>query len=168
MNRLMEFLAMLMERRIGFKMDEVMEGTHHFVNEAGPPGEHPMSFRVTWGARNIQDFANPFDPGFMSSFLEGTVDVEGLARDAPCKGTLQLLYFTEGKIRYTFDFKDDRGRPCRYVGEKADIRPWNLYPTHTTCYGTITDADTGKEISRSIVYFRLSTTPAFLMSFRLA
>ena len=127
-----------------------------------------MSFRVTWGARDMQSFMNPFDQGFMSSFLMGTVTAGGLVENAPCKGTLELLYFTDAKIRYTFDFKDGKGRDLRYVGEKVDIRPWNLYYTHTTCYGTITEMETGKEISKSIVYFRLLAAPAFLMSFRLA
>ncbi len=167
MNRLMEFLVMLMERRVGFKMDEEMKGMHHFVGEAGPPGSFPISFRVTWGPRHIQDFFNPLDPEFLTSGLEGMVSVGGLARNAPCRGMLQLLYFTEGKIRYTFDFNDDRGRPCRYLGEKVGIRPWTIYPAHTTCYGTISEADTGREISKSVVYFKLSSLPSFLMSFRL-
>ena len=109
----------------------------------------------------------PGDFEILSNFLEGTVGVGGLVEEAPCRGTLDFLYFTEGKIRYTFDFKGKQGRPYRYVGEKVDIRPWNLPRTHTTCYGTISDLDSGREISRSIVYFRMGSIPAFLQSFRL-
>ena len=78
MDRFESFLKMLRERRFGFMMDEVMTGTHHFVNGAGPEGEHPMSFRVTWGTRHAASYFNPFNPGFMSNWLEGTVTVGGL------------------------------------------------------------------------------------------
>ena len=166
-DRYESFMKMLRERRFGFMMDEVMTGTHHFVNQAGPEGEHPMSFRVTWGTRHVASYFNPFNPGFMSNWLEGTVTVGGLVTDAPCRGTLDLAYFTEAKIRYTFDFKDKKGTPYRYVGEKVNLRPWNLHKTHTTCYGTITNLKTNKEVSKSIVYFKFETIPEFMTSFRL-
>lgn len=145
-----------------------MTGTHHFVNAAGPDGEHPMSFHVTWGTRHLASYLRPFQPGFLSSFLEGTVDIGGLVQGAACRGTLDLRYFSEAKIRYCFDFKDEAGRPLHYVGEKVDLRPWNLHRTHTTCYGTVTDIRTGQDISRSILRFELGSLPAFLASFRLA
>lgn len=159
---------MFRERRLGFMLDEIMVGSHHFVNDAGPEGEHPMSFEVSWGSRHMMTYLNPLNPRFLSNFLEGTVSVGGLVHQARCQGTLDLLYFTEAAIRYTFTFKDDRGRTFRYIGEKVNIRPWNLHRTHTTCYGTITDLGTGKEISKSILHFELQTLPAFLGSFRLA
>lgn len=168
MNRLDSLRRMIRERRVGFAMDEVMQGTHHFVNDAGPPGEHPLIFRVTWGARHLGPWLNPFGSNFMQNFLEGTVTAGGLVEDAPCSGTLHLLYFTESKIRYTFDFKSGDGRPLRYVGEKVDIRPWNLHRTHTTCYGTITDLEADRAVSKSIVYFDLKSMPSFAASFRLA
>ena len=158
---------MLIDRRVGFMMDEVMSGTHRFIGNAGPPGEHPMEFRVTWGNRRLERFFNPLSSEFLSNFLHGTVTVGGLADGASCSGKLDLLYFSEAKIRYTFTFEDDRGRELRYVGEKIRIRPWNLHRTHTTCYGTITDATTGSVVSRSTLYFRLYTIPTFVLSFRL-
>lgn len=159
---------MLRERRLGFMLDEVMVGSHHFVNEAGPQGEHPMSFEVSWGSRRMLPYLNPLNPRFLSNFLEGTVSVGGLVERARCRGTLDLRYFTEAAIRYNFTFKDDQGRALRYIGEKVNIRPWNLHRTHTTCYGTITDLNTNQEISKSILYFELQTLPAFLASFRMA
>jgi hypothetical protein len=53
------------------------------------------------------------------------------------------------------------------VGEKVNLRPWNLHKTHTTCYGTITNLKTNQEISKSIVYFKFETVPEFMTSFRL-
>jgi len=158
---------MLAERRLGFMMDEVMTGTHHFVDGAGPAGEHPLQFRVTWGTRHLGAYLNPFGHNFMSNYLEGRVSVGGLVENAPCRGTLDLKYFTGAKIRYEFDFKDSEGVPYRYVGEKVNLRPWNLHRTHTTCYGTITNLDTGKDISKSIVYFKLDTALDFVKSMRL-
>ena len=76
-------------------------------------------------------------------------------------------YFQEGKIRYTIDFHGPDGKAYQYVGEKRDIRPWNLHRTHTTCYGTVTDLVSGQDISKSIVYFKFNTLPAFLGSVRL-
>ena len=96
-----------------------------------------------------------------------TVTVGGLVNDAPCRGTLDLAYFTEAKIRYTFDFRDDEGTPYRYIGEKVNLRPWNLHKTHTTCYGTIVNLKTNKEVSKSILYFKFETIPEFMASFRL-
>lgn len=167
LDRLTSLKEMMRQRRIGFMMDEVMSGSHHFIDGAGPDGEHPLSFHVTWGNRHLEDWLNPLGPGFMSNFLEGTVDVGGLVQGAHCYGTLDLRYFQEGSIRYTFDFKDGNDRPLRYVGEKVDIRPWNLHRTHTTCYGTITDLRENRELSKSIVYFKFNTLPAFLGSIRL-
>lgn len=157
----------LHQRRIGFQADEVMTGTHQFLDDAGPPGEHPLEYRVTWGTWDLKEWLNPFGPTFMTNFLEGKVTVGGLVESAPCQGTLELLYFSERKIRYTFEFKDGKGRSYRYIGEKVNILPWNLHRSHTTCYGTITDLESGRDISRSIVYFHLSTMLDFLRSFRL-
>jgi hypothetical protein len=167
MGRITQLISMLVEKRVGFMMDEVMSGTHRFVGSAGPAGEHPMMFRVTWGNRRLERFMNPLSSEFMSNFLQGTVTVGGLVDETPCSGKLDLLYFTEAKIRYTFTFEDSGGRELRYVGEKIRIRPWNLHRTHTTCYGTITDSSTGSVISRSTLYFKWHTIPAFIMSFRL-
>ena len=56
-----------------------------------------------------------------------------------------------------------------FVGEKVDVNPLNpimLVKTHTTCYGTLTDA-TGAIVSRSVTHFEPSTIVPFLTSFRL-
>jgi len=165
MSKKEELMAMLNEKRFGFKVDEIMTGTHHFVGGSGPAGELPMEFRVTWGNKHFTKFINPSGNEFMVSDLEGVVDIGGLCENAPVKGKLELRYFQEGKIRYTFDFEVG-GKKYNYVGEKRDIRPWNLHRTHTTCYGTLTEADTGKVVSESITYFKLNTAIPFVLSMR--
>jgi len=150
----------------GFSMDEVMTGTHEFAPGAGPEGTLPFEFRVRWGAQDMSEFLNPLGEKFMVSGMEGTVSVGGLCEDAPCRGTLELRYFKDQKIRYTFEF-GARDATYLFVGEKVNILPWNLATSHTTCFGTLTD-DAGQLISRSLTFFRLRTAPAFLASFKLA
>lgn len=152
----------------GFRMDELMRGTHRFVDRAGPDGEHPFSFLITWGPDGLADYFNPLSEGFMVNRLVGTISVGGLCEDAPCTGSLALRYFQEGKIRYSIDFHGPDGKAYRYVGEKRDIRPWNLHRTHTTCYGTLTERDSGRVVSESVVHFELGQMLPFMRSFRLA
>jgi hypothetical protein len=103
----------------------------------------------------------------MTAELEGTVSVEFLCQDAPCSGSFEMRYLSEHRIRYSFEF-EAQGKPYRYVGEKVNIWPWNLATSHTTCFGTLVEADTGKLVSRSVTYFRMHTLPGFVASLRLA
>ena len=154
--------------RLGFRMDELMAGTHRFTDGAGPEGEHPFSFTISWGPDGLVDYFNPLSDGFMVNRALGTISIGGFCEDAPCNGSLALRYFQEGKIRYTLDFQGPDGTAYQYVGEKRDIRPWNLHRTHTTCYGTVTERDTGRVISESVVYFDFGQMLPFMRSFRLA
>lgn len=151
---------------LGFKIDEVMTGTHRFVGGTGPEGEFPMEFKVAWGPTNVRKWANPNDDDFMTQPMKGTVTVGGLCTDTPCEGTLFLRYFSDHRIRYEFDFavKDVE---YHYAGEKVNIWPWNLPVSHTTCFGVITEAATNRLISRSVTFFRLRTLLGFIGSFRL-
>ena len=148
----------------GFKVDEVMVGTHRIV---GQDHDRPMHFAITWGAASILDYLNPFSAGFLLAEARGVITADGIVRRADCAGTLRLLYFTGGKIRYELDSTDLEGRAYRYVGEKVNIRPWNLHKSHTTCYGTITELASGEVVSESVVYFPLRELAAFLASVRL-
>ncbi|MBN1635675.1 MAG: hypothetical protein JW920_04145 [Deltaproteobacteria bacterium] len=151
---------------LGFKVDEFMVGTHTFAEEAGPSGEHPLHFSLTWSTRNLLNFFNPISAEFMENEARGIITVGGLVNKADCIGTLSLLYFTERKIRYELFFQDDEGVSYRYLGEKVNIWPWNLHKTHVTCYGTITKLSTDKVISSSVVYFPYREMISFVLSFR--
>jgi len=151
---------------MGFLIEEMMSGEHEFEPGFGIPGKLPMSFKVTWGAEQMLKWLNPASEDFLKSDLEGTVSIDGLCQDTPCKGSLELRYFKDQSIRYTFDFSVD-DKEYHYVGEKVKIYPWNLPWSHTTCYGRLTRKDTDELISTSITYFRLKTAPAFLASLRL-
>jgi hypothetical protein len=167
MGRLNDLKEMIAEKRLGFAMEEIMTGTHEFEPGYGEPGQKFMEFSGTWGPKHLTEFLNPLGGKFFYTDLQGVVTVAGLCENVPMVGSLELLYFTEAKIRYTFTFEVN-GVDYLYIGEKVDIRPWNLHRTHTTCYGTLSERDTGRIVSKSITYFKLSTAPKFLLSLRLA
>ncbi|MDC0230847.1 SDR family NAD(P)-dependent oxidoreductase [Aureispira] len=149
---------------VGFKINEVMSGEHEFVR--GKKGKLPMEFNVEWGGKNLVDWANPFEEDFLCNDLEGTVTVGGLCENVPCKGRLELKYFTEQKIRYTFAFEVD-GQEYEYIGEKRNIYPWNLQYSHTCCFGELRKVGSQKIISNSITHFHWDTLLDFLGSFEL-
>lgn len=151
---------------MGFKIDEVMTGTHRFINSAGPEGVHPLHYSLTWGTTRLGAYLNPFSGEFLENQAKGVITAGGLVEKADCTGTLSMLYFTEAKIRYDLYFHDANGKPYRYIGEKRNIRPWNLHKTHVTCYGVILDMETNTQVSESVVYFPFREMLAFTLSFR--
>lgn len=144
---------------LGFRFDEVMSGTHQW--ESQPGAEFDMEFKITWGPNDVLKwFADR-----LVCLLHGTMTVGGLCENAPCKGTISLHYW-KGIIKYDIHFIA-HDTAYQYVGEKRNIKPWNLHRTHTTCYGTLIRVWDKKVVSKSVTHFRLSTLPSFLMSFRL-
>lgn len=150
----------------GFRMLEVMTGEHEFEPAFGDRGKRPMEFRVSWGASEVRSWADPRSDRFLVGDLEGSVTIDGLCSGAPCRGTLELRYFEDDTIRYAFEFEAG-GVPYRYVGEKMDIKPWNLLWSHTRCFGRLIKADTGQLVSTSLTRFRLRSAPRFLASLRI-
>ena len=150
---------------VGFTITETMSGHHEFEPECGPEGRRPMEFRVRWGAPELLEYLNPKSGRFLISDLEGTVTIDGLCLEAPCRGRFELRYFSDQTIRYTFEF-DANGTTYEYAGHKVNIWPWNLPFSHTTCFGTIKEQRSGKLVSRSVVYFKLWALPGFLASLR--
>ncbi len=158
---------MLRDCRLGFATDEIMSGHHRFEPGAGPAGELPFEFRVTWGPPDLFRWLDPADERFMRHDLAGVVTVGGWGEDIPCQVSLELRYFTEHRIRYRFELEHE-GMAYRFVGEKVNIKLWNLPVSHTTCFGRMTELQTGRLVSTSVTHFRMRTLPAFLLSFRFA
>lgn len=148
-------------------MNEIMSGEHEFEASFGEPGKRPMEFRARWGTDNLGQWVDPFGEGFLVSDLNGVVTIDGLCEGAPCTGSLELRYFKDQTIRYTFEFEVD-GVPYRYVGEKVCIKPWNLVWSHTTCFGRLVNRETGELISTSVIHFRFRRIFGFLASARLS
>ena len=149
----------------GFRITEVMTGEHEFEPAFGDAGKRPMEFRVRWGTNEVRHWADSHGGRFLVNALEGSVTIDGLCRDAPCKGSLELRYFEDRTIRYAFGFEAG-GVAYQYVGQKVNIRPWNLPWSHTRCFGRLTRTDTGELVSTSVTRFRLRSAPRFLASLR--
>jgi hypothetical protein len=145
-----------------YELTESMAGTHHFVDPAyGSAQERACYFKLKWGTRLRAAFAKTND-------AKGVLFVEGLtSRETPCEGTLVLDYPNK-TITYDLDFDHD-GKRYRLVAVKHDVnllRPLALVKTHTTAYGTITDA-AGNVVSKSVLHFLLDDVPRLLGSLRL-
>lgn len=148
---------------LGFTIDETMTGWHEHVNEPGL--RLPFEFRVTWGTESVRDLL-ALKRGVRMG-LYGTVDAAELATGKRCMGTLQLRYLVDASIKYVFMFEGDDGNVYEYHGRKVNIKPWNLFTSHTTCFGTVTRMETGELISRGVTHFRLRSLPGMLASLRL-
>lgn len=167
MGRLRELKAMIREGRFGFLINEVMTGEHAFAPAFGTPEKRPMEFRVTWGSKHIPQWANPSHDRFMVGDIRGSVTIDGLCSQSPCSGSLELRYFKDHTVRYTFSFEVD-GKSYEYVGEKVNIHLRNLPWSHTTCFGRVVLQETGELVSTSVTHFRMRSLPRFMASFRLA
>lgn len=147
---------------MGFRAREIMRGHHEFHDGYGPAGRHPFAFRARWGPDRVRDWLDPRKPSFLWQELEGEVLAGGLSDGwAPCAGTLHLQYLPERRIRYDFDF-DVGGRTYHYVGDKQNIRLWNLLVSHTTCYGVVTERGTGRLVSTGVTLFHFRDLPRLL------
>ncbi|TRO55062.1 hypothetical protein E2P64_07865 [Candidatus Bathyarchaeota archaeon] len=111
------------------------------------------------------NFRDLFKLGPIAFKLEGTVLFKG--NTSPCSGHLVIDYFDSHTITYIFDFYDRKYGKLLYVGEKVNIKPWNLLVSHTTCFGTVTRHKDDALISRTVAFFKFRTIPKFLTSFRL-
>jgi len=151
---------------LGFRMDEEMSGWHEFLPGEGPVGRLPFSFQVRWGVRHLHE-ALQWDEGrpHLLVPLEGVVRAGGLCTEASCQGTLDLRYLVDRRLVYSFTFSCG-DRTFHFLGQKVNVLPHNLPVSHTTCFGTLVDAGTGRLVSRGVTRFRLRTLPAFLASFR--
>jgi hypothetical protein len=137
---------------VRFDVHETMAGTHHFVDASRDQGkDREIYFRLRWGGALLAFLASRVK----ATDAEGIVFVGGLTdSEVPCAGTLRLDYFGEHNITYDLDF-DVAGARYHLYAEKTGVllhRPLELAKTHTTAYGTLTDAR-GEIVSRSVLHF---------------
>jgi hypothetical protein len=96
---------------IGFSFHEVMEGT---LERAGERFDRPFRFAL--------DVRFPRALGVLSSAVGravGKVRIDGIAKDAPAEGTLELAPLGKRRIRYEFGFRGDDGKRYRFEGVKT-------------------------------------------------
>ncbi len=150
---------------MGFRIRETMSGHHEFALGQGPAGRHPFAFHIQWGPDRLLDWLNPLGEQFLWQEVQGEVEIGGLCERTPCTGTLSMEYFKLQRIRYTLDFELN-SVSYRFIGEKSNIRPWNLATSHTTCFGTLVELGSGKLVSTSVTEFRMRDIPRFVASLR--
>lgn len=165
---------------IGFKIKEKMSGHDNTLQ--------PFEFNVSWGTSNIKKqlkrqikalfpprpYLAEEEAGPLVFSLEGDVLFKG--ETYPCSGHLIIDYFDTHTITYVFKFtrkviggwynEYSAYEDLLYIGEKVNIKPWNLLTSHTTCFGTVTKEKNDELVSRTLTFFKFRTIPKFLTSLR--
>jgi hypothetical protein len=130
---------------LSFSFHEVMEGT---LQRAGERFDRPFRFEFQVDAPSVLGFATT-----AVGDCVGTVRIDGLAKHAPARGTLELSPLARKTIRYTFEFTGDDGRRYSFDGEKRTtlrrhVRGWTTLP------GAVYD-DAGKVWGEALLRFSL-------------
>jgi len=132
---------------IGFAFDEIMEGT---IQKTGERFDRPFRFRVKVRTPNVIARVAMCD-------AEGTLRLDGLAKDVPAKGRLELSPIFERRIRYVLDFTGDDGKRYRFDGSKtlgSGRRPLAYLDSWTTLPGEVTD-EQGGVYGRGVLRFSM-------------
>jgi hypothetical protein len=115
-------------RPLGVSFHEIMEGT---LQREGERFDRPFRFEFRVETPRLVGML-----GVAKGSLEGTVRLDGVARDAPAKGTVELSPFWERRMRYVFDFTGADAASYRFDGKKT-ILPWQPLRTITTLPGMV-------------------------------
>jgi hypothetical protein len=143
--------------RLGFTFHETMEGT---IVRAGERFDRPFRFEFDVRAPNVLGFATT-----AVGEMDGTVRLDGLAKDAPARGHIELSPVHHNTIRYVFDFTGDDGKTYRFDGAKTTTARRHLVGW-TTLPGKLYD-DTGAVWGDALLRFSLRRDlRALLKSFR--
>ena len=101
---------MLAVKLLGFYFREKMEGT---VQRAGERFDRPFRFDFDVHAPSVLGLSTT-----AVGECTGTVRIDGLAKDVPATGRLELSPVANKTIRYVFDFTADDGKKYRFDGAK--------------------------------------------------
>ena len=140
----------------GFHFSETMQGTW---TRDGQSDERPIAFSITARARSWLKHLRDHD-----AEIEGTLRMEGFAKEVPVRGTLHINPLMGKVIRYDFGFLADDGRRYRFIGQK-DVSLSDVVGTMTTLPAAIED-ENGKVVARCHMKFDTKDLPSFLASFR--
>ncbi len=130
---------------IGFSFHEIMEGT---VQRTGERFDRPFRFEFEVRAPSVL--------GFVTTAVgeaEGTVRIDGLAKNAPARGHLELSPIAQKSIRYVFDFTGDDGNKYSFDGSKRTTLRRHLVGW-TTLPGKVFDAQ-GNVWGEALLRFHL-------------
>jgi hypothetical protein len=132
---------------IGFAFDEVMEGS---IQKSGERFDRPFRFRVKVHTPNVVARVAMCE-------AEGTLRLDGLAKDVPATGRLELSPLFERRIRYVLDFTGEDGKRYRFDGSKSlgsGRHPLAYLESWTTLPGEVTD-EQGKVWGRAVLRFSM-------------
>lgn len=97
------------------------------------------------------------------SYIEGTVEMEGVVGSAPLKGTLLIDPVFRRELVYDFDFNGEEGKSYHFFGKKQ-IQYLNLISSMTHLKGKILKE--GEVFADADLHFHLLETPSLLLSLR--
>jgi hypothetical protein len=130
---------------LGFSFHEIMEGT---VQREGERFDRPFRFELDVRAPSVLGFATT-----AVGEAVGTVRIDGLARDVPARGTLELSPVQGNFIRYEFEFTGDDGKKYRFDGSKKTTLRRHLVGW-TTLPGKVYD-EAGRVWGSAVLRFSL-------------
>jgi hypothetical protein len=117
---------------VAFSFHEKMEGT---VVHEGERFDRPFRFEFDVRAPNVLGFVTT-----TVGAMEGTVRIDGLAKDVPATGHIELSPVHRNTMRYVFEFTADDGKKYRFDGSKKTTVRRHLVGW-TTLPGKVYDAD---------------------------
>lgn len=133
---------------IGFAFHEIMEGTALRVGERF---DRPFRFEVDVSTPKLVARVAMCD-------AEGSLRIDGFAKDARATGRLEMSPFVERRIRYVLDFEADDGERYQFDGSKRIARfgalPRTLLESWTTLPGLVTHAS-GATWGRALLRFHM-------------
>ncbi len=153
----------------GFEFHEIMAGDCTFVSGPLAGRTERVEFDMRAHAPSLPKFFSKKsgDKVFRTAKLEGVMRINGLAKDTPASGILQMnLLKSRGMMVYIIDFTGSDGKVYHLHGEKH--RDWlNFQKGMTTLYTEITEKDSGKKAASGILYFDIKTLVPFLRTWKL-
>jgi hypothetical protein len=130
---------------LGFSFQEKMQGV---VVREGERFDRPFRFEFDVRAPSVLGFATT-----AVGAMEGTVRIDGLAKDVPASGHIELSPVHRNTIRYVFEFTADDGKKYRFDGSKKTTVRRHLVGW-TTLPGKVYDTD-GNVWGEAVLRFSL-------------
>jgi hypothetical protein len=112
---------------LGFYFREKMEGS---VQRTGERFDRSFRFDFDVHAPSVLGFATT-----AVGDCTGTVKIDGLARNVPAQGRIEISPWLKRSVRYVFDFTGDDGKRYRFDGAKSvtlrrHLVGWTTLPGH--------------------------------------
>jgi hypothetical protein len=131
---------------IGFGFHEIMEGS---IERTGERFDRPFRFEVDVSTPRLIARVAMCD-------AEGSLRIDGLAKNAHATGRLEMSPLVERRIRYVLDFTGDDGKRYQFDGSKTGLRGFGLklLKNWTTLPGVVTE-DGGSVWGRALLRFHM-------------